>query len=40
MNTVEKWGLLEVSLKGPSAGNPFTEQSVSATFRSKTKSSR
>ena len=35
MNTVEKWGLLEVSLKGPSAGNPFTEQSVSATFRSK-----
>lgn len=35
MNTVEKWGLFEVSLKGPSAGNPFTEQSVSATFRSK-----
>ena len=35
MNTVEKWGLFEVSLKGPSAGSPFTEQSVSATFRSK-----
>ena len=35
MDTVEKWGLFEVSLKGPSAGNPFTEQSVSATFRSK-----
>ena len=35
MNTVEKWGIFEVSLKGPSAGNPFTEQSVSATFRSK-----
>ena len=30
--TVEQWGLFEVSLKGPSDGNPFTEVRFTATF--------
>ncbi len=29
---VEQWGIFEVSLEGPSAGNPFTEVDLSARF--------
>ena len=29
---VEQWGLFEVTLNGPSAGNPFTEVSLGADF--------
>lgn len=31
---VERWGLFEVTLKGPADGNPFTEVELSATFTS------
>jgi hypothetical protein len=30
---VEKWGLFELTLKGPSGGNPFVEVSLSGEFR-------
>ena len=29
---VERWGVWEMSMKGPSGGNPFTEQHVDAEF--------
>lgn len=32
MQEVERWGIFEVALSGPSAGNPFEEVAVSATF--------
>ena len=35
METVERWGMLEVSVNGPTEGNPFTEQSFFGTFTSK-----
>ncbi len=31
---VERWGIFELTLKGPADGNPFTEVDVSATFTS------
>ena len=33
-NSVEKWGLYEVSLQGPSSGNPYTEVQLTAEFSS------
>ncbi len=33
--TIERYGLFETCVKGPSEGNPFTEQSISAVFKSK-----
>ncbi len=35
MTSVERWDVFEVTLHGPSEGNPFVEQSVQGTFRSK-----
>ena len=32
MDTVEKWGVFEVAAQGESAGNPFVERTISATF--------
>ena len=29
---VERWGVWDMSMKGPSGGNPFTEQRVDAEF--------
>ena len=31
--TAEQWGIFEVSLKGPSEGNPFVDVQLSAEFR-------
>ena len=31
--TVERWGVFELSLPGPTAGNPFTDVRLSAKFR-------
>ena len=31
--SVEKWGLFEVELKGPAAGNPFVDVQLSAEFK-------
>ena len=31
--SVEKWGIFEVSLQGPSDGNPFVDVELSAVFR-------
>lgn len=31
-NTVEQWGVFEVTLKGPADGNPFTDVALSARF--------
>lgn len=31
-SSVEQWGLFEVSLKGPSSGNPFQEVTLKADF--------
>ncbi|GAA4877945.1 DUF5605 domain-containing protein [Paenibacillus vulneris] len=33
MDTVAQWGMFELKLNGPSAGNPFTDISLSASFR-------
>jgi hypothetical protein len=33
MQTVEQWGLFEVTLNGPQTGNPFLEIECGATFR-------
>ena len=33
--TVERWGMLEVSFRGPEEGNPFTDYPVSGTFTGK-----
>lgn len=33
--TVERWGVLELTLRGTADGNPFTEQTLRGTFRSK-----
>lgn len=35
MQTVEKWGIYEVSVTGPQEGNPFTEQTFTGTFTGK-----
>ncbi len=35
MITVERWGVFEVEIQGPSDGNPFTERQFSGIFRSK-----
>ena len=35
MQTVEKWGVFEVSVHGPQDGNPFTERQFGAVFRGK-----
>lgn len=35
---VEKWGLFELSLKGPSAGNPYLENTLDVTFSVGSKS--
>lgn len=35
---VKRWGMFEVSLKGPSEGNPFVEQSLTGIFTSKEES--
>ena len=32
---IEQWGTYEIELKGPAAGNPFTDIEVSATFSQK-----
>ena len=32
MNTVERWGVYEIEVKGPSEGNPFTEHHIEGTF--------
>jgi hypothetical protein len=32
-NTVPKWGIFTIELKGPSSGNPFTDIELSAVFR-------
>ncbi len=32
-NTVERWRIFEVALKGPQSGNPFTDHYLTATFR-------
>src|SRR5215467_11531044 len=31
--TVERWGLFEVALQGPTSGNPFLDVRLSARFR-------
>ena len=31
--TVKRWGVFELTLKGPKEGNPFAEQEVKAVFR-------
>ena len=31
-NIVERWGLLEISVKGISSGNPFTERTIHGMF--------
>lgn len=33
--TVEKWGTLEVTVKGPKEGNPFCDQWIKGTFECK-----
>ena len=33
--TVEKWGLLEVTVDGPKEGKPFCDQWIKGTFKSK-----
>ncbi len=33
MDTVEKWGVFEVSAKGTKEGNPFTERTVTGVFK-------
>ena len=30
--TVEQWGVYEISMNGPSAGNPYMDNSLEATF--------
>ncbi|MBR3311113.1 MAG: DUF5060 domain-containing protein [Solobacterium sp.] len=35
---IPRWGVFEVSLKGPSSGNPFTEQKLTGTFTGKAES--
>lgn len=32
MKQVERWGLFEIAVKGPSAGNPFTEHHIEGAF--------
>lgn len=36
-DTVEKWGIFELTLNGPSEGNPFLDVNLSARFRFKNK---
>jgi hypothetical protein len=36
-DSVEQWGVYEVSLKGPASGNPFTEATLSAKFTNEDK---
>jgi len=35
LETVEKWGIFELTLNGPSEGNPFIEVNLNARFRFK-----
>ncbi|WP_243111214.1 DUF5605 domain-containing protein [Acutalibacter sp. 1XD8-33] len=35
MQTIEKWGMLEISAPGRTEGNPFTDYTCTATFRGK-----
>lgn len=35
MQTVEKWGMLEISAPGRTEGNPFTDYTCTATFKGK-----
>ena len=35
MQTVEKWGMLEISAPGKTEGNPFTDYTCAATFKGK-----
>lgn len=35
MQSVERWGVFEVTCEGPSGGNPFTEQWIRGTFSGK-----
>jgi hypothetical protein len=37
-NTVEQWGLFEITLNGPAAGNPFLDVDLAARFTQGTKS--
>lgn len=34
MNTCKKWGIYEIKTKGPTTGNPFTEQWIKGVFES------
>ncbi len=34
-DTVERWGIFELSLSGPSGGNPFVDVELSAEFEQK-----
>lgn len=34
-NSVERWGIFEVSVQGPKEGNPFLEQSITGVFSGK-----
>ena len=38
MQTVERWGMLEIAVNGPKEGNPFIDQSFSGTFTGKSES--
>ena len=32
---VERWGMFEAEVKGPSEGNPFTEHQIRGVFKSE-----
>ena len=32
---VERWDVLEITVKGPAEGNPFVEQNIEGTFTGK-----
>ena len=32
MDTIERWGMFEIAVRGVETGNPFTERTVAATF--------
>ena len=33
--SVQRWGVMEVTVQGPAEGNPFTEQEFTGTFTGK-----
>lgn len=35
MNKVERWGIFEIAVSGPSEGNPFVDHRISGSFHSK-----